>query len=259
VSDEGEVFTWGWGGSFFGGNGGLGHGDNVTQPYPALVEALSPQGASGGAKIQSVSVGATHMLALCRAGGVWSWGNGEYGRCGNGKTKQLVPEPVDILAGTACTQVSAGTSHSLAVTSAGALMAWGKNDASQLGLGGTMVMDLNTMEAYPTPVELDGEDGRGFSELRPTKKQTSGRAGWRGDNPATTFGVSFGGGRYTFLTGVLSFPPLLPFPCCRRQGRPRGGRDEPHRRRDTRRVRVAVGRPHLHPADAEAHRLHARH
>jgi alpha-tubulin suppressor-like RCC1 family protein len=56
LSDEGEVFTWGWGGSFWGGNGGLGHGDSVSQPLPALVEGL------GSERIASIAVGTAHML-----------------------------------------------------------------------------------------------------------------------------------------------------------------------------------------------------
>lgn len=170
VSDEGEVFTWGWGGSFWSGNGGLGHGNSATQTRPALVEGLF-EGTSA-VKVASVSVGSAHMLALTRDGRVFSWGNGEYGRLGNGKNEQLVPEPVTLLDDVASSsssssssggkvknsrvvQISAGQAHSLAVLGDGRLYAWGKNEASQLGLGGAMVMDLNTMEAYPTLVELD--------------------------------------------------------------------------------------------------------
>ena len=180
VSNEGEVFTWGWGGSFWSGNGGLGHGNNATQTRPALVEGLCD--GSDAVKVTSVSVGSAHMLALTKDGRVFSWGNGEYGRLGNGKNEQLVPEPVTLLDDVSknisssssfssssssssssgirarsshVVQISAGQAHSLAVLADGRLFAWGKNEASQLGLGGAMVMDLNTMEAYPTLVELD--------------------------------------------------------------------------------------------------------
>jgi len=130
VSADGDVYTWGWGGSFWQGNGGLGHGDNTSQPRPALVQSLE----EAGTKVHSVAVGASHMLALTREGRVLSWGNGEYGRCGNGRREQLVPEPVELLAGTMSVAVAAGSQHSLALTAAGAVYAWGKNDAGQLGL-----------------------------------------------------------------------------------------------------------------------------
>lgn len=147
LSDEGELFTFGWGGSWWQGNAGLGHGDNVTQPRPALVESLS----SAGVKLSQVAVGGRHMLGLTPEGQVYSWGSGEYGRCGNGKKKQLVPEPVELLAssGKRFTQVACGAAHSLAVDSEGGVWAWGKNDAGQLGLGGSVLMDLNTMEEFP--------------------------------------------------------------------------------------------------------------
>lgn len=48
------------------------------------------------------------MLALTKDGKVYSWGNGEYGRCGNGRGKQLVPEQVELLADMKVVQVAAG-------------------------------------------------------------------------------------------------------------------------------------------------------
>ena len=162
------MYTWGWGGSFWQGNGGLGHGHNTSQPRPALVQSLE----SAGVRVHSVSVGASHMLALTREGSVLSWGNGEYGRCGNGRRQQLEPAPVELLRGHMGVAVAAGSQHSLALTAEGKLFAWGKNDAGQLGLGGNMVMDLNTMEEYPLQVTLDenddavGADARDFSEWR---------------------------------------------------------------------------------------------
>ena len=129
VSEEGDVYTWGWGGSFWQGNGGLGHGDSTTQPRPALVQHLE----ESGTKVISIAVGNGHMLALTKEGRVLSWGNGEYGRCGNGKRVQTLPEPVDLLSGKMCVAVAAGFQHSLALSADGVVYAWGKNDAGQLG------------------------------------------------------------------------------------------------------------------------------
>lgn len=159
ISDEGELFTWGWGGSYWEGNGGLGHGDSTTQPRPALVESLLDQKQV----VTSVAVGNGHMLALTSTGLVYAWGNTEYGRCGNGRNSQMLPEAVELLAGKRCVAVAAGAQFSLALTSTGELYGWGKNDAGQLGLGGTMVMDLNTMESYPVLVDVDSEQSKRFS------------------------------------------------------------------------------------------------
>jgi hypothetical protein len=40
VDAEGRLYTWGWGGSFFSGLGGLGHGDDAEQPTPKLVQGV---------------------------------------------------------------------------------------------------------------------------------------------------------------------------------------------------------------------------
>ena len=159
VSDEGEVFTWGWGGSFFRGNGGLGHGNNVTQPLPALVEALE------GTPIASVAVGSSHMVALARDGSAWTWGSGEYGRCGNGRASQPLPAPVALLTerSSRCLSVAAGAAHSLAATAAGEVWGWGKNETSQLGLGAGLVADLHNMEDYPALVEVEGHEAALFN------------------------------------------------------------------------------------------------
>lgn len=45
------------------------------------------------------------MLGLTATGRVLTWGKGEYGRCGNGRSEQAVPEPVDLLRETMCVQV----------------------------------------------------------------------------------------------------------------------------------------------------------
>jgi hypothetical protein len=159
VSDEGDVYTWGWGGSYWKGNGGLGHGDSVSQPRPALVEAL----ADARVRVTAVAVGRRFMLARAADGAVYSWGCGEYGRCGNGAREQLLPQRVELLAGKAVAQVAAGAAHALALTERGEVWVWGKNDAGQLGLGGSVLMDLNTMEEYPLLLEADSDAAPGFS------------------------------------------------------------------------------------------------
>jgi alpha-tubulin suppressor-like RCC1 family protein len=87
---------------------------------------------------------------------LYAWGNGEFGRCGNGKSDQPVPELVEVLQDMRFVQASAGHSFSTAVTDTGDLYAWGKNDQAQLGIGTNVVMDMNTMEEFPVKVEFGG-------------------------------------------------------------------------------------------------------
>jgi Regulator of chromosome condensation (RCC1) repeat len=50
------------------------------------------------------------------------------------------------------TRLSVGTAFTLALTDAGELYGWGRNDAGQLGLGGGMSMDVYAMENLPRQV-----------------------------------------------------------------------------------------------------------
>lgn len=81
MDSEGNLYTWGWGGSFWGGVGGLGHGDDKEQPRPKLVQSLL----SYGAKVGSVSCGEKHTLILTDDGEVRAGGGGwqrRAERCG---------------------------------------------------------------------------------------------------------------------------------------------------------------------------------
>ena len=154
------------------GWGGLGHGDKTQQELPGLVEQL----AEDGHRVTQVSCGAKHTLALTDDGTVLCWGDGEFGRIGNGKSSAPEPEVVEELShlrckqvcartpsvmaspcdhtirGThavACAQVACGESYSAAVTEEGELYMWGKNDQSQLGLGANLTMDINSLEEFP--------------------------------------------------------------------------------------------------------------
>lgn len=177
------------------GTGGLGHGDKTTQPRPALIESLS----DGGVKMKAVSCGSRHMLGLTTEGKVWSWGNGEYGRCGNGKSEQPVPEPISLLENESITQVASGTMHNLAVTNNGLVWVWGKNDAGQLGVGGSVLMDLNTMEEYPLLLELDERDN-GYEMVRSFKNKIAAVAcGGNHSLAMTKEGKVFQWGQRTFL------------------------------------------------------------
>ena len=83
-----------------------------------------------------MSAGDSHSLALTADGALWSWGNGSFGKLGHGDTQwQLPPKKVEALAGQRVVAVSAGDSHSLALTADGALWSWGRGDDGRLGHG----------------------------------------------------------------------------------------------------------------------------
>lgn len=73
IDSEGRLYTWGWGGSLWGGIGGLGHGDEAEQPRPKLVKSLLEYGC----RVAQVACGEKHTLILTDDGEVLTCGNGE--------------------------------------------------------------------------------------------------------------------------------------------------------------------------------------
>ena len=149
LTESGGVYSWGWGGSFMSGVGALGHGDEKSHEMPTKIQALEEDGV----RISKISVGEKHCLALSDDGEIWAWGNGEYGRMGNGDSdSMLAPEPLEFFAEMNIVDIAAGEAFSLALSEDGKVYAWGKNEYGQLGLGGTMTMDIYNMETMPIVV-----------------------------------------------------------------------------------------------------------
>ena len=61
---------------------------------------------------------------------------GDFGRLGHGSCSDyFVPHPIKGLAGMEITMIACGDTHSIALSSAGMLYAFGRNQNGQLGLG----------------------------------------------------------------------------------------------------------------------------
>ena len=71
LSEDGYVFTWGYGGNMFH-PGALGNGDYSSQPTPVVVDYLYDTGI----KIVKLASGSTFMVALSDTGELYSWGDG---------------------------------------------------------------------------------------------------------------------------------------------------------------------------------------
>jgi alpha-tubulin suppressor-like RCC1 family protein len=123
-----------WGGNW---SGQLGNGTTIDHSnIPVDVVGLS-----GGAS--TVSAGNGHSCVLTMAGGVKCWGSNDYGQLGDG-TRTNRNSPVDVvrLPGR-ISSVSAGYSHTCALTVGGGVKCWGKNYWGQLGDGrGTTPLDV---------------------------------------------------------------------------------------------------------------------
>ena len=127
LSSAGAVFAWGWNIA-----GQLCSGSTNGSDFPVKVRPLD------GTKVTAVAACAGHSLAVTSTGTVLAWGLGSEGQLGNGGTGSSdVPVNVSLPAGTKVTAVAVGALHSLALTSTGAVFAWGYNTDGELGDGGT--------------------------------------------------------------------------------------------------------------------------
>jgi hypothetical protein len=125
VTSTGKVLTWGR-----NDFGQLGNGTNTASNVP--VSVLLPAGTT----VTAVAGGGAHSVAVISTGQVLAWGNNLTGHLGNGtNTDSNVPVSVSLPAGTTVTAIAAGLAHSLAVTSAGQVLAWGFNSFGELGNG----------------------------------------------------------------------------------------------------------------------------
>ena len=119
--------AWTWGGRNITGATNdddlLGH----TDYKPALVDT--------GLRFTAVSAGADHSVGVARNGTVYTWGHNENGQLGRTPTgDEPAGRPGAVPGPSGATGVSAGRTHSTAITGSGA-WAWGGNQYGQLGTG----------------------------------------------------------------------------------------------------------------------------
>jgi alpha-tubulin suppressor-like RCC1 family protein len=141
-----ELYGWGDNDSGQVGVGSVGGGSETGIALPTTVDA--PAGVS----FSSVAAGGSFTVGLTTSGQVYSWGSNGVGQLGDGSTTgATTPVPVDLPSGT-FTAVAAGSGHSLALTSDGAVFAWGANLFGQLGDGTTRATETPVAVASPAGV-----------------------------------------------------------------------------------------------------------
>ena len=169
LCSDGGVAAWG-----DNALGQLGDGGVANNLVPVAVDS-SASSALNGKRAIAVSAGGAFSLALCSDGSVAAWGDNSAGQLGNGGTNNsLVPVAVDsstdsALNGQTVIAVSAGVNHGLALSSTGAVLAWGDNSSGELGTGGTnnsatpVAVDSSTDSALNGQTITAISAGNGFS------------------------------------------------------------------------------------------------
>jgi uncharacterized repeat protein (TIGR02543 family) len=143
VTTSGRVYAW-------GGNeyGYIGDGTTTDKTTPTLI-AFS--GLQNGETIQQVSA-SFRSFAVTTSGRVYAWGWNTFGSLGDGTTTQRnIPTLIGFTGlqnGETIHHISAGNSHSLAVTTSGRVYAWGGNMMGSLGDGTTTDKTTPTLIAF---------------------------------------------------------------------------------------------------------------
>jgi len=126
-----------WGGN---GNGQLGTNAFTNQLVPQVVNSASGVSALYGKTVVAIAAGNSHSMALCSDGTIATWGWNSTGQLGiNSTSRSLFPvainteSGVSALYGKSVVAIAAGSMHSMALCSDGAIVTWGYNAKGQLG------------------------------------------------------------------------------------------------------------------------------
>jgi len=132
--------VWSWGDNTYNQ---LGQGSNaMSSATPQQVQNAS------NANVNAIAAGGSHALELLPDNSVWGWGSNSNGQLGQDLSISTLATPILIRLPSSATAIAAGNAHSMALTGAGTVFAWGGNDHGQLGNG--------TTTDSSTPVQVTG-------------------------------------------------------------------------------------------------------
>jgi alpha-tubulin suppressor-like RCC1 family protein len=137
--------VWTWGDNDFGQ---LGDGALASRSTPGQVSGIDVP------LIRGISAGYESSMVLGSDGSVWGWGGDSEGQLGNAASKLLWVRPEETIGmDSGITQIAAGAFHVLALRSDGTVLAWGDNEAGEIGNG-------TRSETTPSlPMEVTGLTG----------------------------------------------------------------------------------------------------
>ena len=155
LRSNGTVMVWG-----DDDHGQLGNGTTAPDSCGVVPCSTSPIVVSGVSGATAIGTGDSHNLALLSNGTVMAWGANGGGELGNGTSGADSSTPVAVSGLSGVSAVTAGSDHSLALRPDGTVMAWGRNQNGQLGLGSTTGPDTcGSSACSTTPVAVGGLSG----------------------------------------------------------------------------------------------------
>ena len=143
LTADGRLFAWG--SNVYGQLG-----DGTTIHHRATPVAVIMSGALLGKTVTAIAAGRYHALALTSGGKLFAWGANGAGELGDGTThNRRVPVAVNMsgAGNKTVTAIAAGNGHTVALTSAGKVFAWGWGHFGELGNG--------TLWDFPGPQPVD--------------------------------------------------------------------------------------------------------
>ncbi len=133
--DSGEISCWG-----SDSQGGLGNGSYSTATLQ------EPQGINYGVGAE-VEAGVSFACARSVSGSVSCWGHDLYGQVGNGAGVTDTEAPSTVSGFADARDLAVGPYHACVARLNGTVRCWGRNDAGQIGSGGTVGVDQHTSVA----------------------------------------------------------------------------------------------------------------
>lgn len=112
-----------------------------------------PSGVSIPKRAIAVGCGSYHSFAIDSDGSLWAWGLNSYGEAGipisqDEEPRQIVhpPQRVESITGKKVKSVQGGAHHSVAVTTDGDCLVWGRTDGGQCGIDVRSLADENVVK-----------------------------------------------------------------------------------------------------------------
>jgi alpha-tubulin suppressor-like RCC1 family protein len=152
LTTGGRVLAWGRNGDGELGNGKEPNGTSPARHRPVFVKLPKR------VRVTSIAAGCAHALAGAAGGAIWAWGSNLVGQLGDGTTKNR-HTPVSVRLQVIgprlgkLKSLAAGCFHSLALFSAGSVLAWGAGVSGQLGDGSTSSSTRPVRVMLPTGVK----------------------------------------------------------------------------------------------------------